>query len=186
MICPTGRTNVFALDVRIFRASGVRTGASAGRAGTGPLPWFLRSVLNRPSQEVGRELASGERFSAASASGRSTGPARKPEETCHSAGLSVWRRTRLVWELAERVGFEPTVRLPVLRFSRPTRSTAPAPLLDRQTPPEERTPNRRQPQARWDYPTAFCSRTVGTRTSGQSSSARRRRQSEEKNTTIAP
>ena len=31
-------------------------------------------------------------------------------------------------KLAERVGFEPTVQLPVLRFSRPTRSTAPAPL----------------------------------------------------------
>ncbi len=29
---------------------------------------------------------------------------------------------------SERVGFEPTVQLPVLRFSRPTRSTAPAPL----------------------------------------------------------
>ena len=30
--------------------------------------------------------------------------------------------------LAERVGFEPTVRLPVQRFSRPSRSTTPAPL----------------------------------------------------------
>ena len=30
--------------------------------------------------------------------------------------------------MAERVGFEPTVLLPVQRFSRPPRSTTPAPL----------------------------------------------------------
>src|SRR6266852_2162344 len=30
--------------------------------------------------------------------------------------------------LAERVGFEPTIRLGVFRFSRPARSTAPSPL----------------------------------------------------------
>ncbi len=111
-----------------FRASGVRTRASADRAETGLLPRFLSSVLNRPSQEVRRELASGERFSAVSAPGQSTGLPRKPQETCHSARRSVRRRARLVWELAERVGFEPTVQLPVLRFSRPTRSTTPAPL----------------------------------------------------------
>src|SRR6476646_5033959 len=35
---------------------------------------------------------------------------------------------RLIGLLAERVGFEPTVRLPVQRFSRPSRSTTPAPL----------------------------------------------------------
>ena len=35
-------------------------------------------------------------------------------------------------ELAERVGFEPTVRLPVQRFSRPSRSTTPAPLRIRE------------------------------------------------------
>ncbi len=52
-----------------FRASGVRTTASASRAETGLLPRFLSSVLKRPSQEVRRELASGERFSAVSASG---------------------------------------------------------------------------------------------------------------------
>src|SRR4029453_4136846 len=33
--------------------------------------------------------------------------------------------------MAERVGFEPTVRLPVQRFSRPSRSTTPAPLRQR-------------------------------------------------------
>jgi hypothetical protein len=32
--------------------------------------------------------------------------------------------------LAERVGFEPTVRLPVQRFSRPSHSTTLAPLRD--------------------------------------------------------
>src|SRR5258707_5514241 len=34
----------------------------------------------------------------------------------------------LGWGLAERVGFEPTIRLRVFRFSRPARSTAPSPL----------------------------------------------------------
>src|SRR5213594_1868707 len=34
----------------------------------------------------------------------------------------------LGWVLAERVGFEPTIRLRVFRFSRPARSTAPSPL----------------------------------------------------------
>ena len=111
-----------------FRASGVRTRASTGRAETGHLSRFLSSVLKRPSQEVRRERASGERFSAVSAPGQSAGMPRKPRETCHSARRSVWRRAWLLWELAERVGFEPTVQLPVLRFSRPTRSTAPAPL----------------------------------------------------------
>ena len=111
-----------------FRASGVRTGESAHRAETGLLPTFLRSVLKRPSQEVRRELASGERFSGFSGPGQSTGLPRKPQETCHSAGRWVGRRVRLVWELAERVGFEPTVPLRVLRFSRPTRSTTLPPL----------------------------------------------------------
>lgn len=86
-----------------FRASGVRTRASVHRAETGFLPRFLSSVLKRPSQEVRRELASGERFSAVSAPGQSTGLPRIPQETCHSARRSVWRRVRLVWELAEEV-----------------------------------------------------------------------------------
>src|SRR2546428_9312211 len=34
---------------------------------------------------------------------------------------------------AERVGFEPTVELPPLRFSRPACSTAPAPLRGKRT-----------------------------------------------------
>src|SRR5437773_6542266 len=37
------------------------------------------------------------------------------------------RKLGLAW-LAERVGFEPTIRLRVFRFSRPARSTAPSPL----------------------------------------------------------
>ena len=48
-------------------------------------------------------MASGERFSAVSALGQSTGLPRKSQETCHSARWSVWRRVWLVWELAERV-----------------------------------------------------------------------------------
>src|SRR5437762_1592807 len=38
------------------------------------------------------------------------------------------RKTALFIDVAERVGFEPTVELPPLRFSRPACSTAPAPL----------------------------------------------------------
>ena len=86
-----------------FRASGVRTTANADRAETGLLPRFLSSVLKRPSQEVRRELASGEPFSAVSASGQSTGLPQKPQETCHAARRSVGRRARLACELAEEV-----------------------------------------------------------------------------------
>ena len=86
-----------------FRASGVRTRASADRAETGLLPRFLRSVLKRPSQEVRRERASGEQFLGFSAQGQSTGLPRKPQETCHSARRLVRWRVRLVWELAEEV-----------------------------------------------------------------------------------
>ena len=39
--------------------------------------------------------------------------------------------TRIAYGLAEREGFEPSVRLPVQRFSRPSRSTTPAPLRRR-------------------------------------------------------
>ena len=92
-----------------FRASGVRTTANGDRAETGPLPGFLSSVLKRPSQEVRREMGSGERFSAFSALGQSTGLPRKPQETCHSARRLIRRRARLVWELADEVGFEPTI-----------------------------------------------------------------------------
>lgn len=86
-----------------IRASGMRTRASASRAEIGLFPRFLRSVLNRPSQEVRRELACGERFSAVFGSGQSTGLPRKPQETCHSARRSGRRRARLVWELAVEV-----------------------------------------------------------------------------------
>ncbi len=93
-----------------FRASGIRTGVSAERAETGLLPRFLSAVLKRPSQEVRREMAYGERFSAFSAPRQSTGRLRKPQETCHSARRWVRRRARLVLELADGVGFEPTIR----------------------------------------------------------------------------
>ena len=84
-----------------FRASGVRTSASAHRAKTGLLPRFLSSVLKCPSQEVRRELASGERFSGFSGSCQSTGLHRKPQETCHTVRWLVRRRVWLAYELAE-------------------------------------------------------------------------------------
>ncbi len=79
----------FSLSKYGFRASGVRTTANGDRAETGLLPRFLSSVLQRPSQQVRRKLASGERFSAVSAPGQSTALPRKPQETCHSARRSV-------------------------------------------------------------------------------------------------
>ena len=84
-------------------ASEMRTTANVDRAATGHLPRFLRSVLNRPSHQVRREMASGERFSELSTTGQSTGLPQKPQETCHSARRSIGRRARLVWELAEEV-----------------------------------------------------------------------------------
>jgi hypothetical protein len=86
-----------------IQARGVRTTINSDRAETGHLPRFWSSVLNRPSQEVRRELASGERIPAISALGQSTGLPCKPQETCHSARRPVGRRARLVWELAEEV-----------------------------------------------------------------------------------
>jgi len=103
------RTKVFALAVRI-RASGVRTGARTDRAETGLLPRFLSSVLNRPSQEVWRELASGERIPGVFPPGQSTDLSQTPQETCHSARRPVRLRARLVWELAEEVRPEPNRR----------------------------------------------------------------------------
>ena len=48
-------------------------------------------------------------------------------------------------QLAERVGFEPTVQLPALRFSRPARSTTPAPLRTKARRAYSRVvPNRQQ------------------------------------------
>jgi hypothetical protein len=85
-----------------FRASGVRTEASANCAESGLLPRLLSSVLKRPSRAARRELVSGERLSAVSASGQSTGRPPKRQETCHSARRQVRRRVRLVMELAER------------------------------------------------------------------------------------
>jgi hypothetical protein len=40
----------------------------------------------------------------------------------------ILKRFQIIDVLAERVGFEPTVRLPVQRFSRPSHSTSLAPL----------------------------------------------------------
>jgi hypothetical protein len=75
----------------------------------GPTRLFqqLRTVvLNRPSQQVWRELALGERFLGFSRLGRSTGPPQKPQESCHPAGGSGERREWITLKLAERVGLE--------------------------------------------------------------------------------
>jgi hypothetical protein len=52
-----------------FRASGLRTRAQTECAESGLQQRFSSSVLNRPSQQVRRELASGERFPAVAAPG---------------------------------------------------------------------------------------------------------------------
>jgi hypothetical protein len=68
------------------------------------------SVLNRPSQQLRRELALRERFWGFSGRSRSTGPPQKPQESCHPAGGSGGRRERITLKLADGVGFEPTIR----------------------------------------------------------------------------
>jgi len=103
VICSEGSVPKCSLSKYGFRANGVRTRASVDHAETGRLPRFLSSVLNWPSQEVRRELASGERFSGFSRPGQSTGLPQKPQETCHSALCRVWKRVWLVYELAEEV-----------------------------------------------------------------------------------
>ena len=53
----------------------------------------------------------------------------RPERPSVLNGIAGFTGTqRLFWEMAERVGFEPTVRLPAQRFSRPSQSTTLAPL----------------------------------------------------------
>ena len=63
----------------------------------------MKSVLNRPSQQVRRELALGERFLGFSGRSRSTGPSQKPQESCHPAGGSDGRRERITLNLADGV-----------------------------------------------------------------------------------
>lgn len=90
----------------------MRTIANADRAETGHLPGLLRSVLNRPSQEAGRELASGERFWPVSAPGQSMGLPRKPRDPCASRRECRKWRARRPRELAEGVRLGPNrVRL---------------------------------------------------------------------------
>jgi hypothetical protein len=52
----------YSLSKYEFRASGVRTTASADRTESGLLPWFLSSVLDRPGRKVRRQMASRESF----------------------------------------------------------------------------------------------------------------------------
>lgn len=71
---------------------------------------FTTSVLNRPSQQVRRELALGERFPGFSRPGRSIGPRQKPQESCQRAGGSGMGRERITLKLADQEGFKATVR----------------------------------------------------------------------------
>ena len=63
----------------------------------------MNSVLNRPSQQVRRELALRERLWGFSVRSRSIGPSQKPQEPCHPAGGSDGRRERITLKLAEGV-----------------------------------------------------------------------------------
>ena len=64
------------------------------------------SVLHRPSQQVRRELAAGERFSGGCRLSRSTGKPRKPQESCERAGGSGGGRVRALWRMAWVKGIE--------------------------------------------------------------------------------
>lgn len=57
-------------------------------------------------------MASGERFPAVAAPGRSTGLPRKPQETCHSVPCPANRRARCLRELAEGVRLDSNRRSP--------------------------------------------------------------------------
>ena len=54
-----------------------------------------------------------------------------PTGSCSRNSRPTRASDSVVSGLAERVGFEPTIRLRVFRFSRPARSTAPSPLRSR-------------------------------------------------------
>ena len=98
---------------------------------------FPRSVGAYQTAKVNR---SGEkppaesRFRRSLRRSQSTGQRPNPRETCASGCDRIQRRTAFAAELAERVGFEPTVGLHLLRFSRPTRSTTLPPLRGRVRP----------------------------------------------------
>src|SRR5882672_4126058 len=95
-----------------------------------------RRGLYRAGTNSARSITSGD-------DGHVTGRGRSPTSKgrlCQLSALVVLRRTETGSDadqnaekrvLAERVGFEPTIRLRVFRFSRPARSTAPSPLRSR-------------------------------------------------------
>jgi hypothetical protein len=92
----------------------------------------MKSVLNRPSQQVRRELALGERFLGFSGRSRSTGPPQKPQESCHPAGGSGGRRERITLKLAEEVrpvtnGLKAGAVESAIAAAWPERATRPAP-----------------------------------------------------------
>lgn len=73
----------------------------------------MKSVLNRPSQQLRRELALRERFWGFSGRSQSTGPPQKPQESCHPAGGSDGRREWITLKLAEEVHPDANTRRPV-------------------------------------------------------------------------
>jgi hypothetical protein len=75
-----------------------------------PFQQLKTFVLNRPSQQVRRELALGERFSGFSRLCRSIGPPQKPQESCHSEGGSGGRREGFTLKLAEERGPDSNLR----------------------------------------------------------------------------
>jgi hypothetical protein len=102
VICHTGRTtgSIFKYG---FRASTIRTTPHLRHTIIQLSQQLKTSVLNRPSQQVRRELAVGERFSRFSRLGRSIGASQKPQESCQRAGGSGGRRERITLKLAEEV-----------------------------------------------------------------------------------
>ena len=80
------------------------------------------------SQQLWREWAVERAKWALSERTRSTGTARKPADIGLLRPPSRRQRLLVQGAVAERVGFEPTVRLHAQRFSRPSRSTTLAPL----------------------------------------------------------
>ena len=85
---------------------------------------------NRRSHEVQRMSARGDRFRASRRRGRLTASPAQPSITTEKSGRSRIRRDISPSQVAERQGFEPWDPVKGQRFSRPPRSTTPAPLRE--------------------------------------------------------
>ena len=77
------------------QASAIRTALHFRHSKFYQFQWLMKSVLNRPSQQLWRELALRERIWGYSGRSRSTGPSQKPQESCHPAGGSDGRAERV-------------------------------------------------------------------------------------------